>query len=126
MAKPLRVTLDLLSYEGTLTNDPQDSIQAKRRVEEANVSEVSRQLVDIAPETDLEIAIPSNDCDYICIFSDRSLSLTLNDSEDVILLTPKVPGTKCPVFFLRGQATKVILSNNNEAVAKVDVVAVKV
>lgn len=127
MAKPLRIILDFLSYEGTLTNDPQDALAVKRKVEESNVSEVSRQLIKIAANTtDEVINLPDADCDYICIYTDREISIKLNGSSDALVLKPKTPGTKCPVHFMRGSITGLTVSNAGTVEANIDVIAVNI
>lgn len=126
MAKPLRFILDFLSYEGTLTNDPQDAVSVKRKVEEANVTEVSRQMLSVpASSTDLALALPDATCDYVVINIDRPISMKLNGSSTAINLKPKTNGTKTPVFYIRGGITSVSVTTTTDAV-NIDIIAVKV
>jgi hypothetical protein len=128
MPKPLRIVLDFLSYEGTPTNDPQDAIIIKRKVEEADVSEVSRMQVAIPASTvDLIVALPDSTSDYLVIFVDRTISVKLNNSVTAITLKPKIAGTKCPVLFLKADITALTVSNPGTTdAANLDLIAVNI
>lgn len=125
--KPLRIILDFLSYEGTLTNNPQDAVAIKRKVEESNVSEVTRLQSSIAPATvDQAITLPDSTSDYLLLFIDRQISIKLNGSSDALVLKPKVAGTKTPVFLLRGDITGLTISNAGADAANIDLIAVNI
>lgn len=127
MPKPLRLTVDFLSYEGTMTNNPSDAMSIKRKVEEADVSEVSRLQTAIAASTvDQSIALPDATTDYLLLFTDRQISIKLNGSSDAIVLKPKTAGTKCPVFLLRGDITGLTISNAGATAANIDLIAVNI
>jgi len=125
--KPLRIILDFLSYEGTLTNNPQDAVAIKRKVEESNVSEVTRLQSSIAPATvDQAITLPDATSDYLLLFIDRQISIKLNGSSDALVLKPKVAGTKTPVFMMRGDITGLTISNAGAEAANIDLIAVNI
>lgn len=125
--KPLRIILDFLSYEGTLTNNPQDAVAIKRKVEESNVSEVSRFQSSIAPATvDQAITLPDATSDYLLLFIDRQISIKLNGSSDALVLKPKVNGLKTPVFMMRGDITGLTISNAGAEAANIDLIAVNI
>lgn len=128
MPKPLRISIDFLSYEGTITNDPQDAISIKRKVEESNVSEVSRLQTSIPASTSNQsIQLPDSSTDYLLLFIDRELRIKLNGSSDVITFYPKTPGTKCPVFFIRGNITALSVTNPSSTDAvNLDFIAVNI
>lgn len=127
MAKPLRLLVDFLSYEGTLTNNPQDAIAVKRKVEEANVSEVSRFQSSIPSATvDQAITLPDANSDYLLLFIDQEISIKLNGSANALTLKPKTAGTKTPVFLMRGDITGLTVSNAGANAANIDVIAVNI
>lgn len=127
MAKPLRFILDFLSYEGTLTNDPQDAVSIKRKVEESNVAEVSRQMLSIpGATTDQAMTLPDSNCDYLVLCIDRPISIKLNGSATAIPLKPKTNGTKCPVLFLRADITGLTVTNAGSDAANIDLIAVNI
>ena len=125
MAKPLRLIVDFLMYEGTNTNDPQDAIKIKSKVEESDVSEGLRQLDSIADSTvDQAVTLPDANTDYLLLFVDREITIKLNGSSDAITLKPKANGTKTPVMMIRGDITGLTVSNASGAAANLDIVAV--
>jgi hypothetical protein len=125
--KPLRIILDFLSYEGTLTNNPQDAVAIKRKVEESNVSDVSRVQRSIAPATvDEAITLPDANSDYLLLFIDRQISIKLNGSSDALVLKPKSNGLKTPVFMMRGDITGLTISNAGTEAANIDLIAVNI
>jgi len=127
MAKPLRLIVDFLMYEGALTNNPEDAIKIKSKVEESDVSEGLRRLEAIPDATvDLAITLPDANSDYLLMFTDREISIKLNSSGDALTLKPRANGSKTPVFLLRGDITALTVSNSSGAAANVDIVAVNV
>lgn len=125
--KPLRIILDFLSYEGTLTNNPQDAVAIKRKVEESNVSEVSRFQSSIAAATvDQVVTLPDATSDYLLLFIDRPISIKLNGSSDALSLKPKANGLKTPVFLMRGDITGLTISNAGADAANIDLIAVNI
>lgn len=125
--KPLRIILDFLSYEGTLTNNPQDAVAIKRKVEESNVSEVSRFQSSIPAATvDQAITLPDATSDYLLLFIDRQISIKLNGSSDALVLKPKSNGLKTPVFLMRGDITGLTISNAGTEAANIDLIAVNI
>ncbi len=128
MAKPLRLIVDYLSYEGIPpTNNPQDSIEFKRKVEESNVSEAQRSQKLIPPSTvDLALNLADSATDYLIMMTDQTVSIKLNGSSDAITLNPKAPGTKTPVFLIRGAVTALTISNAGTNAANIDFVSVKI
>lgn len=127
MAKPLRLIVEFLSYEGTLTNNPTDAMSIKRKVEEADVTEVSRVQTQIAASAvDQAIALPDAATDYLVLFSDREITIKLNGSSDALTLKPKTAGTKCPVFVMRGTISALTISNAGATAANIDLIAVNI
>lgn len=127
MAKPLKLIVDFLSYEGTLTNNPADATQIKKKVEESDVTEVSRfQSVISDGTTDQAIALPDAATDYLLIFTDREVSIKLNGSSDALVLRPRANGTKTPVFVMRGTISALSISNASGGDANVDIISVNI
>lgn len=127
MAKPLRLIVDFLMYEGTQTNNPEDAIKVKSKVEESDVSEGLRRLESIPDATvDLAITLPDANTDYLLMLVDREISIKLNGSGDAITLKPRANGSKTPVFLLRGDITALTISNSSGAAANIDLVAVNI
>lgn len=127
MAKPLRLIVDFLMYEGSQTNNPQDAIKIKSTVEESDVSEGLRRLESIADVTnDLAISLPDANSDYLMLFTDREISIKLNGSATALTLKPRANGSKTPVFLMRGDITALTVSNNSGAAANIDIVAVNI
>lgn len=130
MAKPLRLIIDFLTYDSSSaapSNNPQDAIEIKRKVEEASVSEVSRVQKSIPASTvDMALNLVDSSNDYIIIQVDQIVSIKLNGSSDAIVLKPKVAGYKTPAFLLRGTATALTISNAGTNAANIDFVSVKI
>ena len=127
MPKPLRLLIDFLSYEGTPTNDPQDAVAMKRKVEESDVSEVSRSQASIpAATTDLALSLPDANTDYVIMCVDQQVSIKLNGSATALTLNPKAAGVKTPVFLMRGDITAVTISNAGSSAANIDFIAVNI
>jgi hypothetical protein len=125
--RPLRLILDFLSYDGTLTNDPADAIKIKNTIEESSVSEVSRQQLTLVDQTiDQEIILPSSSCDYLLILVDRQVNIKLNGGADELTLRPRANGKKTLAFSYRGEITSLAVTNSSGADAKIDILAVKV
>lgn len=125
--QPLKIILEFLSYEGTLTNDPADAVKVKNRVEESNISEISRQKLIFSDGTsDASIQLPDPTCDYLLILIDREVSIKLNGGSEEMTLKPKANGTKALGFFMKGEVTGLTLSNASGAAASVDILSVRV
>lgn len=127
MAKPLRLLVDFLSYEGTLSNNPADAVSIKSKVEETDVTEVFRLQTSIADQTtDQAISLPDANTDYLLIFTDTEISVKLNGSATAITLKPRSSGKKTPALVLRGDITGLTISNSSGGAANVDVIAVNI
>lgn len=128
MAKPVRLTVDFLSYEGSApTNNPQDSVELKRKVEESNVSEVARFQKSIpASTTDAALTLADSTNDYFIMCVDQTVSIKVNGSSTAITLKPKTAGTKTPAFLIRGTITSLTITNANLVAANIDFVSVKI
>lgn len=127
MSNFLKLTVDFLQYVASAeTNDPKDACQILSRVEEANISEISRQVLSIADSTvDQSIQLPDATIEYLLIFSDQDVSIKLNGSSDALSLKVKTAGTKAPVFVQRGEITSLSVSNSSGNAANLDIIAVK-
>lgn len=127
MPKPLRLIVDFLSYEGTMTNAPQDALAIKRKVEESDVSEVLRvQRTIDAGASDVSVTFPDASMDYLLLFVDQEITIKLNGSADAITLTPKTAGKKCPVYLMRGTISALTVSNAGATDANLDLIAVNI
>lgn len=127
MPKPVSITIDFLSFEGTTSNDPADSIRFNKKVEEADVSEVFRRQEAIADSTvDQVIALPDVATDYLIISVDQIVTIKLNGSSDALTLSPKSAGVKTPVFYIRGIVSAMRISNSSGSVANVDIISVNI
>jgi len=127
MARPLKLTLDLLIYDGSITNDPKDATKIKGLVQESDVSESFRYQQIIEDETvDEVIALPNANSQYLLIFCDQIVSIKLNGSSDPLTLTPKASGTKTPVFMFKGDITALSISNESGNNAKLDIICVNI
>lgn len=127
MPKPLRLLIDFLSYEGTPTNDPQDAIAMKRKVEETDVEEVIRLQTQIpATTTDQAITLPDANTDYLIICVDQQVSIKVNGSATAMTLNPKSAGKKTPVFMWRGDITALTITNAGSNPANIDLIAANI
>lgn len=123
----MKITVDFLAYEGTPTNDPQDATAIKRKVEEANVNEVSRHQIILPVGTaDKEIDMPTDGATYLMIFSDQEISIKINGGSEPIVMTPKTVGQKCPVLMIRSDIDSLLITNNASSDANIDMIAVDV
>ena len=127
MSSRTKITLDFLSYEGSVSNDPVDSIRYKKSVEESTATEVFRKLEAIADGvSDQTITLPDATSEYVIISTDQTISIKLNGSTDAMTLSPKSAGVKAPVFFMKGTITGLTLSNASGSTANIDVIAINV
>lgn len=131
MAKPLRLSVKLLTYDGFRpTNNPKDAIELDKKVEEGNVSEVARIQKSI-PASTSQLAISLADAsstDYLIVSVDQILQIILNgDTANPITLNPKVAGYMTPAFMLRGTITSLAVTNSSSTTAgNIDIVSVKI
>ena len=126
MANPLDITIDLLRYTGTSTNDPADATKIKSRIQESTTTAFSRQQLVVEDEAaDQEVALIDASTDYVMIFTDRAISIKINGIATAITLTPQAAGTKCFVYYWRGTITSLTISNSSGSDANVDVISVK-
>ena len=125
--RPLRIILDFLSYDGTLTNDPADSNRIKNKIEEENISKDNRQQLIIPNLTvDQAITLPDASCDYLLLFVDREVSIKLNGSSDAIAVKPRANGKKSFAFYSKGTISSLSISNASGDACNVDIIALKV
>lgn len=125
---PLRLLVDMLVYSGVPpTNNPIDETRSVRKVEEKTVSQTIRAQQQVPPSTS-NIAIPlaAATNDYLIIYCDQPITMTLNAIGTPIALNPQIAGVFCPVFVLRGSITSLSLSNAGTVAANVDVRSVKI
>ena len=130
MQKPLRLKMNLLTYNGIRpTNNPQDAIEIDRKVEESNVTEVSRSQ-KVVPASTTGMALPLADSasnDYLIILVDQQLTINLNGDSTGIVLNPKIAGYMTPVFLLRGVITSLTVTNSSSTTAaNIDFLSVKI
>lgn len=120
--KNLDIILDILSYDGSQTNDPEDAIKIKNRVKETDMTAVSRQYIQLPDSTvDSTITIPDANSDYLAILSNRDISIKLDGSSTAISLKTRAAGKRTLVFFAKGPITALTISNASGGVADVDV-----
>jgi len=126
--KRICVTLDVLTQESTsFTNDPADANKIKSRIEQDNLKEVSRLQMVVEPSAVVEtVPLPDASAQYVAIFCDQTINITLNGSDTPFNLEPKVAGTKAPVFYSKGQFTEIKLGNAGSVDANVDIILGKV
>lgn len=123
------LSLEFLAYDNVdPTNDPADAIRLKKRVEEKDASEVSRNFPVVIPDTTVDLVIPLPDpaTDYLILLTDQEVSVKLNGSSDAQILKPLAAGKKTPVLMIRGTISGLTVSNASGAPAKLDVIAVKI
>jgi hypothetical protein len=127
-ARPLRILLDFLTYDGIPpTNNPVDETRSLRRVEESTVSDAVRYQTQIAaPTTAQVVPLAGAACEYLAIYCDQPVSINLNGDSTAIALTPQTAGCMCPVFYLRGNITSLTITNSGSLAANVDIRSVQV
>jgi hypothetical protein len=123
--KRLDILFNLLSYEGSQTNDPADAIKVKNRIEVSDISASQRVQLVLADNTiDQAIILPEIPVDYLAILVDRQITVKLNGSDDALTLTPKANGAKTLVFFQKGVVSTVSITNESGAAVSVDLIAI--
>lgn len=123
------LTLEYLAYDNAEpSNDPVNTIQLKKRVEEADVSEISRNFPTVVANAavDQVIVLPDAATDYLIILTDQQISVKLNGSSDAQVLKPKAAGKMTPVLMVRGLISALTVSNASGNPAKLDVIAAKI
>ena len=125
--KRIDITLDVLTQESTeFTNDPADCIKVIRRIEQDNVKEITRLVMQVLGGGTVEtVPLPDAFAHYVIIYSDRTLSLTINGADTPFNLIPKVEGTKAPVFYAKGSFIELIVQNSGTETANVDIILAK-
>lgn len=122
-----KLTIDFISYDSALTNNPEDAIKIKKSVSESNITEVFRRQESIANAVSNQvIPLPDVASDYLLIFTDQTITIKLNGSSDAITLSPKAAGTKTPTFVVRGIISGLTVSNASGNAANVDIIAVNI
>lgn len=120
--RQLDIILDILSYEGAASNDPQDADKLKTRTQISGVSESWRLKEKVATlAVDKNIPLPDPSSDLIVISGDREISIKLNGSSDSLTLTPKKAGCKGLLFFMKGEITELLVSNAGTEDASLDI-----
>ncbi len=123
--KSLDIILEVLSYEGAATNDPADAIKLKTKINETECTAVSRQQIQVADgASDIVIALPDPNSDYVMILGDRDISIKLNGWATALSLKTRANGKKTLLFYTKGPVTSLSVSNASGAVANVDIIAV--
>ena len=119
----LDLTIKLLSYSGKTTNDPSDATKINSLTQETDITEFSRQQI-IIPDTTITqaITLPSAISEYLLIYTDQAITITLNGGSEFIELTPSLAGTKTPTYLNRGSITGLTISNASGAAANVDII----
>lgn len=123
--KNLDLIIDLLSYEGSATNDPADAIKVRNKIQETEITSISRQQIQVADSTvDLSISLPDANSDYLIILGDQDVSIKLNGWSTPLSLTTRASGKKTLLFYARGPITGLSVSNSSGGVANLDIVLV--
>lgn len=123
--KNLSVIFDLLAYEGSPTNNPQDCDKVKNSLTD-EVTVVSRQQLVIADLTvDAPVTLPEAECSYMVILIDREISIKINGWTTALTLKPKAAGKKSLAFYAKSPMTGISISNSSGAVANIDVILIK-
>lgn len=123
--KRLDILFNLLSYEGSQTNDPADAVKVKNRIEVSDISASQRVQVILPDATvDQVVTLPESPVDYLAILVDRQISVKLNGSPDTLTLIPKANGSKTLVFFQKGSVSSISISNASGAAVSVDLIAI--
>jgi hypothetical protein len=124
MSKFVDIIIDFISYESTVsTNSPLDSTKIKLRISESSVSEVFRFQKSIEDGLDdVVIPLPSNNADYLLIFTDQEIEIKINGGAAMTLVPASTK--KSLVFFNSGVVTSLTISNNSGSIANVDVVSI--
>lgn len=120
--KNLDIIFDLLSYEGAATNDPADAVKIKNKINETQITSLSRQQLQILTATvDQAIALPDPNSDYLIILTDQDISIKLNGSSTVQALPARGNNLKTLVLYVRGPVTSLTMSNSSGKTANVDI-----
>lgn len=121
--KNLDIILDLLSYEGSTTNDPVDAIKVKNKSQETEITSITRQEFQVADGTTaLSIVLPDADSDYLVILTDREISINLNGWATALTLKPRAIGKKTWVYYTKGSITGLTVSNASGGTANIDII----
>lgn len=123
--KSLNILIEFLSYDGNLSNDPQDGNKIKNRIQDTNITEVYR-IQSTVPDTTVDLAmdLPDAATDYVLLFVDREVSIKVNGSATAQVLKPRANGAKTFVWFVKGTISSVSVSNASGAAANIDFIAV--
>lgn len=121
--KNLDIIFNLLSYEGSPTNDPSDGNKIKNKISETAITSVTREQFQIADATvDEGITFPDDNPDYVVILCDQDISIKLNGWVTALTLKTKSPGKKTLMFFTKGPVSALTVSNSSGQVANIDVI----
>ena len=120
--KNLDLTIDLISYAGSTSNDPADAIKVFNRLQDTAITSVSRQQIQVPDTTtDLPITLPDPNSDYLLILIDRDVSIKLNGWSTPLVLKTKANGKSTLAFYTKGPVTGLSVSNASGDVANVDI-----
>lgn len=124
----IKLKLQLIGTENQNTNVISDSISITSQTEETDLSEISRVFKKTVADSvvDEEILDGVAADGMAMLFTDRQISIKINDSSDSIILKPIAAGVKTPVFLLRGSITSIKVSNSSGADVNLDVTRIKV
>jgi hypothetical protein len=121
--KNLDLVFEWLTYDGAPTNDPSDSTRLKNKIIETKIANTSRQQFQlITGVMNQTVPFPDNECDYLVILTDTTISVTVSGSNTPSVLVPKAAGTKTLVYFQKGGVTSLTISNTSGVTANVDII----
>lgn len=122
----LNVILDLLAYEGTATNDPEDADKIKSSINESTLASFSRQKIQLPDAVnDQNVPLPDPSSSYLFIFTDRNVSIKLDGSSTAIALQTRANGKKTFAFFVKGPVTGLLVTNASGGTANLDILVAK-
>lgn len=127
MAKRIDVTLDILTQESIeFTNDPADANKVIHRIQDDEVKEITRLQMVVEPSATVEtVPLPDACANYIAIYSDQTVNLTINGSDTPFDLIPKTPSKKTPVFYAKSNFISLCVGNLGSSDANVDIILAK-
>jgi hypothetical protein len=127
MSKFLSLSVNVLSYNSaSATNAPQDLEQINNTIQESAVGGFTRYNPLIVPTgtTDQAIQLPAALVNYLIIFCDQVISISINGGPAITL---RPLGTvKSPVYLTRGDITSFTVSNSSGVSANLDIIVAQV
>jgi len=123
--KNLDLILDLLTYEGPHSTDPADSIRVKSKIQETEITDVTRQQISIANAViDQTINLSASSSDYLFILADQDISIKLNGISTAIALKTRAAGKRTLMFYARGPISGLTISNASGTSVNADIISI--